>query len=58
MSRGVRGIRAPAEEGSKWDGTILKLVLSFEMSLNIIGGMRRPVLTEGGHLWWYCGDAA
>lgn len=49
---------APAEEGSEWDGTILKLVLSFEMSLNIIGGMRRPVLTEGGHLWWFCRDTA
>lgn len=58
MSRGVRGIKAPAEEGSEWDGTILKLVLSFEMSLNIIGGRRRPGLTEGEHVWRFCGDAA
>lgn len=28
-SRCEGGIRAPAEEGSEWDGTILKLVLSF-----------------------------
>lgn len=47
MIRGVRGIRAPAEEGSVSDGTILKLVLSFEKFLNIILPGRRPDLKEG-----------
>lgn len=54
MIRGVKGIRAPAEEGSVSDGTILKLVLSFENFLNII----LPDLKEGARPSWFCGEAA
>lgn len=55
MIRGAEGIRAPAEERSVSDGTILKLVLSLIKFFAIILPRRRPDLEKGACPLWFCG---